>query len=129
MSDEDPFKRRDTRPVLGKTDRRESLRSDLLCRFHFPGQEPRDLMANVSLTGCFLELDLFDKPPPRATALEVEVSIASKRPLRLPVEVAGSPGIRPGVFLAFPELDFDTERSLARLLDTTNFDEHSNRES
>jgi hypothetical protein len=126
MSDEDPFKRRDTRPFLGKTDRRESLRADLPCRIHMPGAAPLERTANVSLTGAFVPLDTFgEEPPARGTALEVEISIASKRPLRLPAEVAGPPGKRPGIFLCFPELDFDTERSLARLLDTSNFDEVS----
>ena len=40
MSEEDPFKRRDTRPCLGKTDRRESLRLDPEIIDFFRGQGP-----------------------------------------------------------------------------------------
>lgn len=126
MSEEDPFKRRDTRPFLGKTDRRESLRSDVECRVSFPGREPVELTSNVSLTGCMFEPGQLEDVLPEGSEGEVEVAIDKRRSLKLPVTVAPSPGHRPGVYLRFPELDFDTERTLARLLDTTNpFDENS----
>lgn len=126
MSEEDPFKRRDTRPFLGKTDRRESLRSDLECRVSFSDREPLELTGNVSLTGCMFEPGAIPNAPPLGVTGEVELAVDRKRSLTLPVTVAPPPGLRPGYFLQFPELDFDTERSLARLLDKTNpFDENS----
>lgn len=125
MSDDDPFKRRDTRPFLGKTDRRESLRADVACRVSFPGRGEIELSANVSLTGCMLDVGAIADPPPKGTEGEVELAVDRRRTLTLPVTVAPSPGHRPGLFLRFPELDFDTERALARLLDTTSFDENS----
>ncbi len=131
MSEEDPFKRRDTRPFLGKTDRRESLRADLKCRVSFEGtalegREPLELTGNVSLTGCMFEPGAIADTPPQGLTGEVELAIDRKRSLTLPVTVAPPPGMRPGLFLRFPELDFDTERTLARLLDKTNpFDETS----
>lgn len=125
MSDEDPFKRRDTRPFLGKTDRRESLRADIECRVVFEGGAEVELTGNVSLTGCMFEPGAIPDAPKQGTPGEIELAIDRRRTLKLPFTVAPPPGLRPGLFLRFPELDFDTERSLARLLDTTNFDETS----
>lgn len=126
MADEDPFQRRDTRPFLGKTDRRESLRADVECRVSFEDREPLELLGNVSLTGCMFERGAIPDAPKEGTAGEVELAIDRRRTLKLPFTVAPPPGGRPGLFLRFPELDFDTERTLARLLDTTNpFDETS----
>lgn len=125
MSEEDPFKRRDTRPVLGKTDRRESLRADVACRVVFAGRDGIELTGNVSLIGCMFERDAITDAPPEGSEGEVELSLDRRRTLKLPFTVAPSPEHRGGFFLRFPELDFDTERTLARLLDTANIEESS----
>jgi hypothetical protein len=133
MSDEDPFKpketdpfrRRDTRPFLGKTDRRESLRSDVPCILHVEGAEPVETIGNVSLTGCLVAPGVLEGPA-LEDKVRVEITVDPRKPFELEGTMSPPPGKREGRFVRFPELDFDTERTLARLLDnTSDFDEPS----
>lgn len=124
--DDDPFQRKDTRPFLGKTDRRESLRSDVAARVHV-GDQVIETEGNVSLGGFFIpvgfpgsELDLGTE-----TTCEILVPEGARQPgepetFTLATVVSPTPGGRPGCYLQFSELDFDGERRIARLLDETS---------
>jgi hypothetical protein len=124
MSEEDPFDPKPTRPMTHHTDRRESLRSDLECKF-VVNNDPFAATANVSLTGAFFfegeaTADIGD-------TVEVELGTDKEESLTLPATVGPAPGDRDqGFFLRFQELEFEQERRLARLLDeTADFDENS----
>lgn len=124
MSDPDPFEKRDTRRIVSMDDRRESLRSNLECKV-FVNNDPFEATGNVSLTGAFF-LGEQDAEPDDGDDVEVELgSDRGEEAVRLPAKVVSTPG-REGVFLKFPDLEFEQERALARLLDdTADFEENS----
>lgn len=128
MSEQDPFEKQDTRRLVSGEDRRESLRSNLECKLYV-NNDPFEATANVSLTGAFfLGEEVGDGDPPEEGS-EIEVELGADRgedAVRIPARVVAPPGERKGVFLKFPELEFEEERRLARLLDNTaDFEENS----
>lgn len=123
---DDPFERRDMRPILGKTDRRDSLRTEVDVRVHV-GEEVIETKGNVSLEGFLIppELPGSDLVEGSEVKLEILIPEHGRTPddpevLVLPATVSPTPGDRPGCYLSFPGLDFEKERALARLLDLTH---------
>lgn len=124
---EDPFRRRDTRSVWGKSERRESPRARVQATVVVSGEpKPLDVEVSVSLNGLFIEnVDAFGRatdwigkkgtvdlhlPQPGAAKETVQLSGVFERPHHRD----------DGALIRASDLDFESERSLARFLDETS---------
>lgn len=117
MSNAERDRPSDSRPVLGKTDRRESLRVDRVCYVRFGNGCAVELIANASLEGCFIADGALIPTPAEDELLQVEFPRPGKSALVFQARACRLRGARPGVFLRFLAPEFDAERTLARLLD------------
>ncbi|MFZ9888821.1 MAG: PilZ domain-containing protein [Myxococcota bacterium] len=108
--------------MLGKTDRRESLRADRSCMVRFGDGRAVDVVANVSLSGCLVADGHLAPVPAEGELLQVEFPRPGKPVLAFRVRATRLHGARPGVFLRFDGPGFDEERTLARLLDSAEPD-------
>ena len=122
----DPFRRRDTRSFLGKTERRESPRVTVQSEIRFTDAKiaavgPLDV--SVSLNGVFVENKDSDGDATEWIGHEGEITLHLPRPDESPelVQISGTferPHHRnDGALIRFDELSFESERSLARFLD------------
>lgn len=117
MSTDERDRPTDHRPVLGKTDRRESSRADRRCHVRFGDGRVVEVTANVGLAGCLVADGALNPRPAEGELLEVEFPRPGKSAILFQARAERLHGARPGIFLRFDAPDFDAERTLARLLD------------
>lgn len=116
--DDDPFQRRDTRPFLGKTDRRESHRATVACTVSVADGGPDvDTKLVLSLSGIFMlrgdvgrDIEL-QKIKVAMKAFDEEGDVLVEGIAR------ATKGGR-GFVLPTDDVDFEVARRIARYLDT-----------
>jgi hypothetical protein len=123
--DDDPFQRRDTRPFLGKTDRRESHRATVSCHI-VVGDGGPDIETKLvlSLSGIFMTKEdvarniELQKIKVRMSAFDEDGDIVLEGVAR------GTKGGR-GFVLPTDDVDFEVARRIARYLDVHSEDTNS----
>jgi hypothetical protein len=123
--DDDPFQRRDTRPFLGKTDRRESHRATVTCSIAVSdGGADIETKLVLSLSGIFMTKEdvgrniELQKIKVRMAGFDEDGDILVEGVAR------GTKGGR-GFVLPTDDVDFEVARRIARYLDTHSEDTNS----